>query len=190
MMILASKSPRRQEILSRLLPSFTVIPSSANEDCSDPDPRNYVRELAIRKARDISSSHPEDTVLAADTIVAMGGRILGKPKTREEAFSYLRDLSGEVHEVYTGVALVHKGELRSFVECTEVLFRHLTDELIHEYIRSGEPMDKAGAYGIQGIGGRFVEGIHGDYYNVMGLPLCALSCLLEELGILPGGGER
>ncbi|MBQ1271562.1 MAG: septum formation protein Maf [Clostridia bacterium] len=190
MMILASRSPRRQEILAKLVPSFSVIPSTADEELDVTDPRTYVRELAIRKAGDISSSHPHDTVLAADTIVAIGDRILGKPLSEDEAFSYLRSLSGEVHEVYTGVALIHEGNLHSFVECTEVHFRHLTDELIRSYIQSGEPMDKAGAYGIQGIGGRFVEGIHGDYYNVMGLPLCALSCLLEELGILPGGEER
>ena len=111
MMILASRSPRRQEILEKLVPSFSVIPSTADEELDVTDPRTYVRELAIRKARDISSSYPHDTVLAADTIVAIGDRILGKPLSEDEAFSYLRSLSGEVHEVYTGVALIHEGNL-------------------------------------------------------------------------------
>ena len=140
----------------------------------------------MRKAQDVAAGHAGDTVIAADTIVCLGDRILGKPGNAQEARDYLRALSGEVHEVYTGVAVVHNGQLPRFCECTEVHFRHLTDGLIEGYIASGEPMDKAGAYGIQGIGGRFVEGIHGDFFNVMGLPLCALSCLLEELGIVGG----
>ncbi len=186
MIILASQSPRRREILEKLIPDFIVCPSGADEQIEEADPRAYAMELAVRKAQDVSGSHKGDTVIAADTIVCLGDRILGKPGSEKEAYDYLRALSGEVHEVYTGVAVVHEGQLHRFCECTEVHFRHLTDSLINSYIASGEPMDKAGAYGIQGIGGRFVEGIHGDFFNVMGLPLCALSCLLEELGIVGG----
>lgn len=186
MIILASQSPRRREILEKLIPDFIVCPSDADEQIEERDPRAYAMELAVRKAQDVASAHPEDTVIAADTIVCLGDRILGKPRDKQEAFRYLRALSGEVHEVYTGVAVMHEGRLHRFCECTEVHFRHLSDALIESYIASGEPMDKAGAYGIQGIGGRFVEGIHGDFFNVMGLPLCALSCLLEELDIVGG----
>lgn len=186
MIILASQSPRRREILEKLIPNFIVCPSDASEQIDEHDPRAYAMELAVRKAQDVASNRPGDTVIAADTIVCLGDRILGKPGDKQEAHDYLRTLSGEVHEVYTGVAVVHEGKLHRFCECTEVHFRHLSDSLIEDYIASGEPMDKAGAYGIQGIGGRFVEGIHGDFFNVMGLPLCALSCLLEELGIVGG----
>ena len=186
MIILASQSPRRREILEKLIPDFIVCPSDADEQIDEADPRAYAMELAVRKAQDVAAGHAGDTVIAADTIVCLGDRILGKPGNVQEARDYLRALSGEVHEVYTGVAVVHDGQLHRFCECTEVHFRHLTDGLIEGYIASGEPMDKAGAYGIQGIGGRFVEGIHGDFFNVMGLPLCALSCLLEELGIVGG----
>lgn len=186
MIILASQSPRRREILEKLIPDFIVCPSDADEQIDESDPRAYAMELAVRKAQDVAAGHAGDTVIAADTIVCLGDRILGKPGNAQEARDYLRALSGEVHEVYTGVAVVHNGQLHRFCECTEVHFRHLTDGLIEGYIASGEPMDKAGAYGIQGIGGRFVEGIHGDFFNVMGLPLCALSCLLEELGIVGG----
>ena len=186
MIILASQSPRRREILEKLIPDFIVCPSDADEQIDEADPRAYAMELAVRKAQDVAAGHAGDTVIAADTIVCLGDRILGKPGNAQEARDYLRALSGEVHEVYTGVAVVHNGQLHRFCECTEVHFRHLTDGLIEGYIASGEPMDKAGAYGIQGIGGRFVEGIHGDFFNVMGLPLCALSCLREELGIVGG----
>ena len=186
MIILASQSPRRREILEKLIPDFIVCPSDADEQIDEADPRAYAMELAVRKAQDVAAGHAGDTVIAADTIVCLGDRILGKPGNAQEARDYLSALAGEVHEVYTGVAVVHNGQLHRFCECTEVHFRHLTDGLIEGYIASGEPMDKAGAYGIQGIGGRFVEGIHGDFFNVMGLPLCALSCLLEELGIVGG----
>lgn len=187
MIILASQSPRRREILEKLIPDFTVCPSGADEEITPCAPNLYAMELAVRKAEDVAAAHPDDTIIAADTIVCLGDRILGKPRDEEEAYSYLRTLSGEVHEVYTGVAVVHQGQIHRFCECTEVQFRHLSDELIHGYIATKEPMDKAGAYGIQGIGGRFVERIHGDFFNVMGLPLCALSCLFEQLGIVEGG---
>ena len=153
MIILASQSPRRQEILQRLTADFIVCPSGASEDIAPCAPDKYVTELASRKASDVLTSHPGDTVVAADTIVCLDGRILGKPHDEREAREYL------------------------------------TDELIEQYIESREPMDKAGAYGIQGIGGRFVRRIEGDFFNVMGLPLCALSCLFESLGIDMRGGR-
>ena len=135
------------------------------------------------------TSHPGDTVVAADTIVCLDGRILGKPHDEREAREYLRALSGREHEVYTGVAVAYGGDIHTLCEKTSVFFRKLTDELIDQYIESREPMDKAGAYGIQGIGGRFVRRIEGDFFNVMGLPLCALSCLFESLGIDTRGGR-
>lgn len=189
MIILASQSPRRREILQRLTADFIVCPSGASEDIAPCAPDKYVTELASRKASDVLTSHPGDTVVAADTIVCLDGRILGKPHDEQEARRYLRALSGREHEVYTGVAVAYGGDIHTLCEKTSVFFRKLTDELIDQYIESREPMDKAGAYGIQGIGGRFVRRIEGDFFNVMGLPLCALSCLFESLGIDTRGGR-
>ncbi len=182
MIILASQSPRRREILSRITRDFLVRPTDADEHIPPAAPDRYVRALAERKAAAAAALYPGDTVVAADTVVCLDGMILGKPADEAQARSYLRALSGRAHTVYTGVAVVHEGRTHAFVEETAVHFRALSEALIDEYIASGEPMDKAGTYGVQGVGGRFVERIEGDFFNVMGLPLCALSRLLEELG--------
>ncbi len=181
-LILASASPRRREILSRFIPEFKVMPSKASEECSLGEPAEYALELARRKALEVySRASPDSTVIGADTVVSVDGRILGKPKDGEEAFRMLKLLSGRVHRVTTGYCIVHRGEEHCGKTVTEVKFRELDDGLIRAYIATGEPMDKAGAYGIQGKAGLFVEWIKGDYYNVVGFPL-EIVWKLRELG--------
>lgn len=173
--------------MERLGLPFEVRPSSYEEKPpAGLPPYEYVTLLAQGKAEAVER-RAGDTVVGADTIVCLGREILGKPRDGEDARRCLRALSGRVHSVFTGVAVVCRGETHTFWEETQVEFRPMSDKMIDEYIRTGEPMDKAGAYGIQGYGGRFVKGIRGDFYNVMGLPLCSLSRLFEELGIIDGG---
>jgi len=180
MLILASSSPRRREILSKFIKDFEVIPSEADERCFLRDPVQYAVELARRKARDVYGRFG-GTVIGADTVVSINGQILGKPKDEEHAFRMLKLLSGRVHRVTTGYCIVHNGKERCGSVVTEVKFRELDDEIIRAYIQTGEPMDKAGAYGIQGKAGLFVEWIKGDYYNVVGFPL-EIVWKLGELG--------
>jgi septum formation protein len=180
MLVLASGSPRRREILSRFIREFEVIPSRASEECGLEDPAEYALELARRKAREVYG-RVGGTVIGADTVVSIDGRILGKPGSKEEAFEMLRLLSGKVHRVTTGYCIIHEGREISGVVITEVKFRELDDDIIEAYIETGEPMDKAGAYGIQGKAGLFVEWIRGDYYNVVGFPL-EIVWKLRELG--------
>lgn len=179
-LILASASPRRREVLSRFIEEFYVIPSEIDERCSRRDPGEYALELARRKARDVYD-RTGGTVIGADTVVSVEGRILGKPESEEDAFRMLRLLSGRVHRVTTGYCIIHRGEEHCGTVVTEVKFRELDDDLIREYVKTGEPMDKAGAYGIQGRGGLFVEWIKGDYYNVVGFPL-EIVWKLKKLG--------
>jgi len=180
MLVLASASPRRREILARFIDQFEVIPSRASEECDLEDPAEYALELARRKAREVYE-RVGGTVIGADTVVSIDGHILGKPGSREEAFEMLRLLSGKVHRVTTGYCIIHEGTEISGVVITEVKFRELDDDIIEAYIETGEPMDKAGAYGIQGKAGLFVEWIRGDYYNVVGFPL-EIVWKLRELG--------
>ncbi|NJE60211.1 Maf-like protein [Thermococcus sp. 21S7] len=180
MLVLASASPRRREILSRFIRKFEVIPSRASEECDLENPAEYALELARRKAREVHG-RVGGTVIGADTVVSVDGRILGKPGSRKEAFEMLRLLSGKVHRVTTGYCIIHKDTEISGVVITEVKFRELDDDIIEAYIETGEPMDKAGAYGIQGRAGLFVEWIRGDYYNVVGFPL-EIVWKLRELG--------
>ncbi|WP_456421446.1 Maf-like protein [Thermococcus sp.] len=179
MLILASASPRRREILSRFIRNFQVVPSNADERCSG-RPEECAVGLARRKAREVYS-RVGGTVIGADTVVSVDGRILGKPESEEEAYEMLKLLSGRIHRVTTGYCIIHEGEEITGAVTTEVKFRELDDELIWAYIRTGEPMDKAGAYGIQGRAGLFVEWIKGDYYNVVGFPM-ELIWKLRELG--------
>lgn len=180
MLVLASASPRRREILARFVNRFEVIPSHASEECNLKNPADYALELAQRKAREVYS-RAGGTVIGADTVVSVDGRILGKPRDREEAIGMLRLLSGRVHRVTTGYCIVHNGGEITGTVTTEVKFRELDGDIIRAYVETGEPMDKAGAYGIQGKGGLLVEWIRGDYYNVVGFPL-EIVWKLRELG--------
>lgn len=183
-LVLASASPRRQELLGHFGRDITIDPSTAPE--SPPpgaDAEATVKALSAAKALDVSARHPGEIVIGADTVVELGGAILGKPHTREDAFSMLRALSGQEHRVYTAVTVARDGKSLTEAEMTRVRFRPLSDREIWAYIDTGEPMDKAGAYGYQGLAGLFVTGIEGDYFNVVGLPLCRLGKMLENWGV-------
>ena len=193
--ILASQSPRRRELLARTGLSFTVHPASDKEVTEETEPARIVEALAAHKAREVyekvyeNAAHPL-LVIGADTVVVIHGQILGKPESREHAAEMLRLLSGASHEVLTGVCLIEESlgaeggitaHERIFHECTRVFFRKLTEEEIRGYIASGEPMDKAGAYGIQGLASVFVDHIEGDYDNVVGFPLTRVMKEAEAL---------
>ncbi len=183
-LFLASKSPRRRELLNLLGIPYLVEPAEIDEGIDISDPERLVRELALQKALNVASQHPKDYVLAADTVVCLD-EILGKPKDAREAYDMLKRLSGRTHKVYTGVALLSKNDnfSRTIVEVTEVDFRVIRPKELEEYIKSGEPLDKAGAYGIQGYAGVFVTSIRGSYHNVVGLPLAQTAVLLGEAGL-------
>lgn len=189
MLVLASQSPRRREILTALGVAFVVMPSQYTEhnDRALP-PEALVRLQAEGKARDVwdHSDHARP-VLGADTVVVCGGQILGKPADEEDAARMLRMLSGRRHEVLTGVAVMTARGMVSAAGRTEVEFRTLTEEDIRRYIAGGEPMDKAGAYAIQGEGGRFVESVRGSWSNVVGLPRGLTMELLRRAGVFTGG---
>ena len=189
--ILASQSPRRRELLERMgISQFEIIPARGEERI-DPalTPRELVEELSRQKAAEIAASNADALVIAADTVVAIDGRVLGKPSSRAHAVEMLTALSGREHHVYTGFTVCRDGETVTAHEDTAVRFRALTPEEIEAYVDTGEPMDKAGSYGIQGFGCVLVEGIVGDYYNVVGLPVCHLAQVLTRFGIraLTGG---
>ena len=165
--------------------SFTVCPAAGPEKMPEhASPEDAVKALASQKAEEVASRcDPDALIIAADTIVVCDGRILGKPRDEEDAFRMLRLLSGRTHEVYTGLCLKDKDSCVTEAERTAVRFRTLSDGEIRRYIETGEPMDKAGAYGIQGKAALFVEAIEGDYYNVVGLPLCRLGRMLAGKGV-------
>ena len=182
-LVLASASPRRQELIQLLGLKAEIHPSGIAEDVTEADPSLLVQKLAFQKAEDVAKQYPKDhLVIGADTVVFFEDRILGKPKNEEDAYRMLSALSGRTHRVYTGVSLHFQGKKMGFYEKTEVQFARLTEREIWDYIESKEPMDKAGAYGIQGRFAPFVKGIAGDYYNVMGLPLARLYQALKFLG--------
>lgn len=174
-MILASQSPRRIELMREAGFDVQVIPADIDESARPGEgPFELVERLARGKAEAVSSAHaaPGETVVAADTIVALDGELLGKPADEADARRMLRALSGKTHQVATGVCIVHGERIDSFVDITDVTFYELSDAEIDAYVATGEPMDKAGAYGIQGTYGRMlVERIDGDFYNVVGLPI-------------------
>ncbi len=186
--ILASQSPRRRELLTQVGLTFRVHVSDVDEATAPgTPPARMVEELSRRKASAVAALEgPEPLIIAADTVVALEGAILGKPHSQEDAFAMLSALSGREHHVYTGVTVIHGGKSVTFHENTAVRFRPLSESDIRDYIATGEPMDKAGAYGIQGRGALLVEGISGDYGNVVGLPLFRLGRVLEEdFGLFP-----
>lgn len=165
---------------------FEVIPARGEEIAIRAfGPDQLVEELSRRKCAEVAAGRPEDLVIAADTMVAVNNRVLGKPRTEDDAARMLATLSGRLHFVYTGVTVARGERMLTQHEMTSVRFRTLTQADIIRYIATGEPMDKAGAYGIQGYGSVLVEGISGDYYNVMGLPVCRLARMLVRFGVDP-----
>jgi len=181
MIILASASPRRKELLTRVGFDFQCIPSDAEEVIPEGTPVDRVTEhLSFRKAESVFATHREDIVIGSDTIVVIDGEILGKPKTPEEAFFMLKKLSGRIHTVYTGVTILSPKGRSSFTSATEVEFYPLSDKEILDYIATGEPMDKAGSYGIQDYGSVLVKRINGDYFTVMGLPIAETTRRIRE----------
>ena len=183
--ILASQSPRRKELLERMgITDFEVIPARGAEIFTRSlTPSQLVEELSQNKCAEVAAAHPDDLIIAADTVVAVNNRVLGKPRSEEDAARMLSALSGRLNMVYTGVTVALGRERVTEYEITSVRFRPLTQADIVRYIATGEPMDKAGAYGIQGYGCVLVEGISGDYYNVMGLPVCRLARMLARFGV-------
>lgn len=186
--VLASASLRRQELLHRIIDEFKIIVSDFEENNVkfNGDFESYVMEIARGKAGAVAKNLNENSiVIGCDTIVAFEGKVLGKPKDELDAFNMLEKLSGNIHKVYSGIAVIDmiKDDIRVECVCTSVKFSTLTNEKIKKYISTKEPMDKAGAYGIQGFGGVFVEKIDGDYYSVVGLPLNKLENMLWEMGV-------
>lgn len=184
MIVLASASPRRRELLASLGLAFDIQPAEGPENTPETgDAGEAVRRIALGKARAVAALRPEDMVIGADTVVELDGRILGKPADEAEACAMLRSLSGRTHRVYTGVAVIAGGRERTEAAVTHVRFRTLSEREIAAYVAGGEPMDKAGAYAAQGKAALFVEGIDGDYFNVVGLPLCTLGRMLDQFGV-------
>ncbi len=180
MLILASGSPRRRELLEYITADFAVITRDTDETPpAGLSPRAGAEALALRKAKAVAAHYPDDTVIGADTIVVLEGAVFGKPADEADARRMLAALSGREHTVFTGVAVVSRMGETVFSEGTLVRFRPLSAADISAYAATGEPMDKAGAYGIQKKGALLIEGISGDFYNVMGLPVCRLSQVLR-----------
>lgn len=197
--ILASASPRRRELLSRMGIDFEIVTSSMEETTKESEPEKVVKELSFKKAEDVlkqirkNHQYSDNTpvvIIGADTVVSKDSRIMGKPKSKEEAFDMIRSIQNSTHQVYTGVTIfiyqdgTKKLQSKSFAECTDVVVFPMTDSEINDYIATGDCMDKAGAYGIQGPFGIFVEKIKGDYNNVVGLPIARLYQTLKELAVI------
>ena len=179
MLVLASKSPRRRELLSLITPDFEIKTADADETLPEGiSPDKAVEYLSKIKAEPFKND--DDIVIGADTVVAVDGKIIGKPADRADAFSMLKALSGREHSVFTGVTVIKGSKAETFSVETKVKFYPLTDEEIESYLDTGEPFDKAGGYGIQGKGALLVESICGDYFNVVGLPVSRLSRALKE----------
>lgn len=188
-LVLASSSPRREAILKQLKLKFTIVPGKIDEnEFTEKDPDKLVKKLALEKAKSVSDLVEDALIIAADTIVVLEDKILGKPESSAEAKRQLKLLSGKEHQVITGIAVLSSETGEVYVEnnITLVKMLSLTDEKIDKYINTGEPLDKAGSYGIQGFGGLFVEGIKGSYYSVVGLPIHQLAEILDKFnyGIL------
>lgn len=184
--ILASNSPRRRELLGQMgIERFHIISPDVDETvAAGLSPARIVEELSLRKAGAAAKrAGPEDLIIAADTVVALDGAVLGKPRSGDEAFAMLSALSGREHHVYTGVTVLRGGRAVTEHEETAVTFRPLEPGEIRGYIATGEPMDKAGAYGIQGLGALLVSGIRGDYCSVVGLPVFRLARMLADFGV-------
>ena len=185
-LILASASPRRRELLAQAGYTFDVVPAHIDETPhADEDPAAYVARLALEKARAVHAQHPDATVLGADTTVVLNGEVLNKPENIDEAARMLRALSGHTHQVHTGIAVVTGSTQRTHVETTNVAFVPIPEDELAAYLATGDSLDKAGAYGIQGYAARWIPRIEGDYFNVMGLPVAATVRLLNNLYVVP-----
>ena len=181
--ILASKSPRRREILENTKVRFSIKESQIEEIIKDNEtPKETVMRLAYEKALDVANNNKESLVIGADTIVVIDDQILGKPKNEEEAYNMIKLLSGKTHYVITGFALINLTLNKRVIDCevSQVTFKELSDECIKDYINTKESLDKAGAYGIQGYGGLLVKNIKGDYFNIVGLPISKISDCLKD----------
>lgn len=188
--IVASASPRRKELLENVGFTFDIIPSDADESCEEAlTPEELVKELAARKAQSVFESNRDAVVLGCDTVVEYGGTVLGKPVNREEAKKMISMLSGRVHNVHTGVCLMSEEKTVSFVKTVKVEFYPLTEAEVEAYVSTGECDDKAGAYGIQGLGCVLVKGIEGDYFSVVGLPVAETVRQLRAFRIQPEASE-
>ena len=184
--ILASASPRRVELLEKIGLKFEAEPSNYEEDMhSELEPHEFARKISLEKAEAVASKHESAIVIAADTIIVFGGQILGKPHTENEARKMLETINGKSHSVITGFSIIDTGKNKTLSKSveTKIHVRKLTLAEIDAYVKSKEPLDKAGAYAIQGLGAVIVEKIEGDYFNVVGLPLSALTEALKEFGI-------
>ena len=183
--ILASASPRRKELMALITGDYTVCTSDVEERGITADtPALLAEKLACAKCAAVHAAHPDAAVIGCDTVVDVDGEVYGKPRDDEDAKRMLRTLSGRSHRVHTGVCVMCGQECRSFAETTKVVFAPLGDEEIEAYVKSGDPRDKAGAYGIQSGAARFVTGIEGCYFNVMGFPVSRVYAALREMGIL------
>ena len=182
-LILASQSPRRRELFSLVGLDYTAITSDADENIPFTEPGDFVEQLALRKAGAVKKDKPGACVVGADTIVWLDGEIIGKPRDPEDAVSILKKLSGKTHTVYTGVAVLTDQGCDVCHDTTEVTMEAIPEADIRAYVASGEPLDKAGAYGYQGLASLFVERIEGDFFNVIGLPVCRMGQMLREFDI-------
>lgn len=183
--ILASNSPRRKELMDLFGRDYEIITASI-EEIVDPEllPEEAVTELAYQKALAVFKHHKDRVVLGFDTLVYTDTKIYGKPKDASDAIAMLKELAGKTHAVVTGVAILTKAKSKSFVTKTFVTFYPLTEQEIVDYVATGEPLDKAGAYAIQGVGSRFIESIQGDYFTIVGLPIARLYQELKEMDLL------
>ena len=179
--ILASASPRRKEILGKTGIDFEVQVSDCDENIDENQPDKLVMKLSELKAKDVASNNPDAIIIGSDTVVAHKGHIMGKPADRAEAISMIKSFAGDIHQVYTGVTIIIPNEKTyTFNVCTDVHVLPMTDEEIERYVDTGEPMDKAGAYAIQGLFAPFISKIDGDYYNVVGLPISSVYAIMKN----------
>jgi septum formation protein len=181
-LILASSSPRRRELLTQAGLTFDVLPADIDETRGlNEEPSAYVQRLALEKAKAIHAQHPHATVIGSDTTVVLAGEVLNKPQDLADAERMLRALSNNIHQVYTGVAVVTDTKQFQHVEATSVFFSAIPEDELCHYLATGDSLDKAGAYGIQGYAARWITRIEGDFFNVMGLPIAATVRLLGQL---------
>lgn len=184
--ILASASPRRKDLLKQIGINFEIDPSNYQEERNlNLEPHELAKYLSLQKAKDVAARHKNSIIIAADTFVVFEGKVIGKPSSKEEAREMLSKMSGKLHSVVTGFTIIDTGtnKIVSKAVETKIYFKNLNEEEINSYVDSKEPMDKAGAYAIQGLGGILIDKIEGDYYNVVGLPLAVLVEELKNFGI-------